>query len=167
MKVILDFPPLKIDISKWSRISHGHNGYHKASRWWTSKLSRYWWWSYNRSSQGCFQDHQWGQKGTFYVTMLHYCLEKMIRNYKRFFLCGWASTKTFLSGVGWSAALVKQIKDKLPKRVSNDPPNLVYFRTRTVYHYPLIPGVFLKAKETKGFREPRSALWTRELLILQ
>ena len=76
-------------------------------------------------------------------------------------------TKTFLSGVGRSAALVKQIKDKLPKRVSNDPPNLVYFRTRTVYHYPLIPGVFLKAKETKGFREPRSVLWTRELLILQ
>lgn len=61
------FPPLKINNSKWSRISHGHNGYYKASRWWTSKLSGYWWWSYNRSSQGCFQDHQWGQEGTILV----------------------------------------------------------------------------------------------------
>ena len=39
---------------------------------------------------------------------------------------------------------MKQMKDKLPKRVSNDLPNLVYFRTRTVYHYPLIPGVLLR-----------------------
>lgn len=28
------------------------------------------------------------KKVQFYLTMLHYCLEKMIRNYKRFFLCG-------------------------------------------------------------------------------
>ena len=28
------------------------------------------------------------KKVQFYLTMLHYYLEKMIRNYKRFFLCG-------------------------------------------------------------------------------
>ena len=31
------------------------------------------------------------KKVQFYLTMLHYCLEKMIRNYRRFFLFGWAS----------------------------------------------------------------------------
>ena len=52
------------------------------------------------------------KKVQFYLTMLHYCLEKMIRNYKRFFFyLVELPAKTFLSGTDCSAAFVKQIKD--------------------------------------------------------
>ena len=74
---------------------------------------------------------------------------------KIFFYVVELPTKTFLSGVGRSAALVKQIKDKLPKRVSNDPPNLVYFRTRTVYHYPANTGRGFKGQGNERF--PRAS----------